>query len=163
MSDGMAFHLYSTRARLSMSKKLKLSLNSSRKHQELAKCLVVTWYLEMNSSWSLNPKTMLGLGLALSSQVSMRLLPMQSTLDLSYKHKFPGAYTPDPYVRLMLEVLGGKQATFVRSDELLESWRIFTPVPDKIDQATKNGGNVDGIKVPVHKYKFGTTEDFMRY
>jgi glucose-6-phosphate 1-dehydrogenase len=98
-----------------------------------------------------------------SSQVSMRLLPMQSTLDLSYKHKFPGAYTPDPYVRLMLEVLGGKQATFVRSDELLESWRIFTPVPDKIDQATKNGGNVDGIKVPVHKYKFGTTEDFMRY
>lgn len=93
----------------------------------------------------------------------MRLLPMQSTLDLSYKHKFPGAYTPDPYVRLMLEVLGGKQATFVRSDELLESWRIFTPVPDKIDQATKNGGNVDGIKVPVHKYKFGTTEDFMRY
>jgi glucose-6-phosphate 1-dehydrogenase len=33
-----------------------------------------------------------------SSQVSMRLLPMQSTLDLSYKHKFPGAYIPDPYV-----------------------------------------------------------------
>jgi glucose-6-phosphate 1-dehydrogenase len=63
----------------------------------------------------------------------------------------------------MLEVLRGKQATFVRSDELLESWRIFTPVLDKINQATKNGGNVDGIKVPVHKYKFGTTEDFMRY
>jgi glucose-6-phosphate 1-dehydrogenase len=96
-------------------------------------------------------------------QPGLNAIAMHSTLDLSYKHKFPGAYTPDPYVRLMLEVLRGKQATFVRSDELLESWRIFTPVLDKIDQATKNGGNVDGIKVPVHKYKFGTTEDFMRY
>jgi glucose-6-phosphate 1-dehydrogenase len=73
-------------------------------------------------------------------QPGLNAIAMHSTLDLSYKHKFPGAYTPDPYVRLMLEVLRGKQATFVRSDELLESWRIFTPVLDKIDQATKNGG-----------------------
>jgi hypothetical protein len=40
---------------------------------------------------------------------------------------------------------------------------MFTPVLDTIAQAAKNGGKVDGIKVPVHKYKFGTTEDFMRY
>lgn len=96
-------------------------------------------------------------------QPGLNAMPMQSNLDLFYKSKFPGAYTPDPYVRLMLEVLRGKQATFVRSDELLESWRIFTPLLDKIDQACKNGGKVVGVKLPLHKDKFGTTEDFMGF
>lgn len=46
----------------------------------------------------------------------------------------------------MLEVLRGKQATFVRSDELLEAWKIFTPVLDKIDAG----------EIPPLPYKFGS-------
>jgi len=93
----------------------------------------------------------------------LQTMPMQSNLDLSYSKNYPDAYTPDPYVRLLLEVLRGKQATFVRRDELLESWRVFTPVLEKIEEAAKNGGKVDGVKVPVKKYKFGTVEDWMGF
>lgn len=50
-------------------------------------------------------------------------------------------------------------------DELLavESWRIFTPMLKKIDEAAKNGDKVDGVKLHFHKYKFGTIEDFMGF
>ena len=46
----------------------------------------------------------------------------------------------------MLEVLRGHQYTFVRSDELLEAWKIFTPVLNQIDAG----------KIPPIPYKFGT-------
>lgn len=46
----------------------------------------------------------------------------------------------------MLEVLRGHQSTFVRSDELLEAWKIFTPVLKKIDAG----------EIPPIPYKFGT-------
>jgi glucose-6-phosphate 1-dehydrogenase len=35
---------------------------------------------------------------------------------------------PDAYSRLLLDVLCGQQASFVRDDELLEAWKIFTPL-----------------------------------
>lgn len=35
---------------------------------------------------------------------------------------------PDAYTRLLLDVLRGQQASFVRDDELLAAWKIFTPV-----------------------------------
>jgi glucose-6-phosphate 1-dehydrogenase len=35
---------------------------------------------------------------------------------------------PDAYTRLLLDVLRGHQASFVRDDELLAAWKIFTPV-----------------------------------
>lgn len=41
--------------------------------------------------------------------------------------------SPDAYTRLVLEVLRGKQATFVRSDELLEAWKVFTPILKQIE------------------------------
>jgi len=53
----------------------------------------------------------------------LRTEPVTSELDMSYKSRFAEAYNPDAYTRLLLETLRGKQATFVRSDELLESWR----------------------------------------
>lgn len=93
----------------------------------------------------------------------LETMPMQSNLNLSYSNDYPDAYTPDPYVRLLLEVLRGKQATFVRRDELLESWRVFTPVLNKIEESSKNGGKVDGLKLNVRKYTFGTVEDWMQY
>jgi len=34
---------------------------------------------------------------------------------------------PDAYERLILDVFCGSQIHFVRSDELAEAWRIFTP------------------------------------
>lgn len=46
----------------------------------------------------------------------------------------------------MLEVLRGKQATFVRSDELLEAWKIFTPVLKQIEAGD----------IPPVPYKFGS-------
>jgi glucose-6-phosphate 1-dehydrogenase len=53
--------------------------------------------------------------------------------------RYPQAYNPDAYTRLILEVLRGKQATFVRSDELLSSWEIFTPLLKAIEDGTMGG------------------------
>uniref|UniRef100_A0A7S2VDX1 glucose-6-phosphate dehydrogenase (NADP(+)) n=1 Tax=Entomoneis paludosa TaxID=265537 RepID=A0A7S2VDX1_9STRA len=35
---------------------------------------------------------------------------------------------PDAYTRLLLDVLRAQQENFVRNDELIEAWRVFTPV-----------------------------------
>ena len=43
-------------------------------------------------------------------------------------YRYEGAQLPDAYTRLILDVLRGKQATFVRNDELVAAWKIFTPV-----------------------------------
>lgn len=40
---------------------------------------------------------------------------------------------PDAYERLILDVFIGSQIHFVRTDELAEAWRIFTPVLHDID------------------------------
>lgn len=41
---------------------------------------------------------------------------------------------PDAYERLILDVFLGSQIHFVRSDELHEAWRIFTPLLHYIEQ-----------------------------
>lgn len=41
---------------------------------------------------------------------------------------------PDAYERLILDVFCGSQMHFVRSDELREAWRIFTPLLHKIER-----------------------------
>lgn len=41
---------------------------------------------------------------------------------------------PDAYERLILDVFCGSQINFVRSDELKEAWRIFTPLLHYIDK-----------------------------
>jgi len=40
---------------------------------------------------------------------------------------------PDAYERLILDVFCGSQMHFVRSDELAEAWRIFTPILHQIE------------------------------
>mmetsp|Transcript_3215 Transcript_3215/g.4995 ORF Transcript_3215/g.4995 Transcript_3215/m.4995 type:complete len:519 (+) Transcript_3215:83-1639(+) len=57
----------------------------------------------------------------------------QSELDLSYHTRYPDVYSPDAYTRLLLDTLRGSQATFVRSDELEASWRIFDPLLKQIE------------------------------
>merc|ERR1719321_1556195 len=74
--------------------------------------------------------------------------PIQSELDLSYKQRYEGLYNPDAYTRLILEALKGSQENFVRSDELLSSWELFTPLLEKIE----GGAN----PLPLHPYKYGS-------
>jgi 6-phosphogluconate dehydrogenase len=64
--------------------------------------------------------------------------PVQSEMELNYDTRFwsdDKAFNPDAYTRLILDVLQGKQASFVRDDELRRAWEIFTPVLHKIDNS----------------------------
>lgn len=68
----------------------------------------------------------------------------QSELDLSYDSRFKDIYNPDAYTRLILEALNGNQGNFVRSDELLNSWKLFTPLLEALEK--------DRVPVP---YSYG--------
>lgn len=54
---------------------------------------------------------------------------------------------PDAYERLILDVFVGSQMHFVRTDELREAWRIFTPLLKEIE------GPNGPAPIP---YKYGT-------
>lgn len=72
---------------------------------------------------------------------------MQTHLDVTYsQHSDMSGKEINAYTRLLLDVLRGDQATFVRSDELSEAWRIFTPVLHRIDDE----------KIVPKLYKAGT-------
>mmetsp|Transcript_127872 Transcript_127872/g.239117 ORF Transcript_127872/g.239117 Transcript_127872/m.239117 type:complete len:540 (-) Transcript_127872:61-1680(-) len=70
----------------------------------------------------------------------------QSELDLSYTERYAGVYCPLAYTRLILAGVRGDSQSFVRSDELLRSWELFTPLLEKIE----------GGKKEVIKYPFGS-------
>jgi len=65
-------------------------------------------------------------------------IPVQSELDLNYDTRYfahaEEGENPEAYTRLILDVLQGKQAAFVRDDELRRAWEIFTPLLHKIEQ-----------------------------
>ncbi|XP_039262915.2 glucose-6-phosphate 1-dehydrogenase-like [Styela clava] len=75
----------------------------------------------------------------------MKVEPVGTELDLTYSNRYKGVKMPDAYERLILDVFTGSQMNFVRSDELSEAWRIFTPLLHEID---------DGRLKPI-KYKYG--------
>jgi glucose-6-phosphate 1-dehydrogenase len=79
-------------------------------------------------------------------QPGMSFEPVESELDLTYTSRYGDITLPDAYERLILDTLSGTQAHFVRSDELAEAWRIFTPLLHRIE-----GENVEPIK-----YTYGT-------
>ncbi|OAF71422.1 hypothetical protein A3Q56_00795 [Intoshia linei] len=58
----------------------------------------------------------------------------ETELDLTYNQRYPSVYIADAYERLIFDVINGSQLNCVRSDELRESWRIFTPLLDYITQ-----------------------------
>lgn len=58
----------------------------------------------------------------------------ETELDLTYGSRYKGAKLPDAYERLILDVFCGSQMHFVRSDELAEAWRIFTPLLHQIEK-----------------------------
>merc|ERR1711916_417251 len=53
-------------------------------------------------------------------------------LDLTYKHRY-AAQLPEAYTVLILDAIRGDHSLFVRNDELLEAWRIFTPMLHTIE------------------------------
>ncbi|XP_030589209.1 glucose-6-phosphate 1-dehydrogenase isoform X2 [Archocentrus centrarchus] len=60
--------------------------------------------------------------------------PEETELDLTYKSRYKDVKLPDAYERLILDVFCGSQMHFVRSDELREAWRIFTPLLHQIEK-----------------------------
>ncbi|XP_048740576.2 glucose-6-phosphate 1-dehydrogenase-like isoform X2 [Ostrea edulis] len=58
----------------------------------------------------------------------------ETELDLSYNNRYKDMKLPDAYERLILDVFTGSQIHFVRSDELYEAWRIFTPLLHRIEK-----------------------------
>ncbi|KAK7878484.1 hypothetical protein WMY93_030320 [Mugilogobius chulae] len=83
--------------------------------------------------------------------------PEETELDLTYKSRYKNVKLPDAYERLILDVFSGNQMHFVRSDELREAWRIFTPLLHKMEQE----------KTPPIAYTYGSrgpteADDLMR-
>jgi len=58
----------------------------------------------------------------------------ETELDLTYNARYKDIRLPDAYERLILEVFSGSQINFVRSDELEEAWKIFTPLLHQIER-----------------------------
>ena len=59
----------------------------------------------------------------------------QTELDLHYPSRFVNGRMPEAYERLLFDVLKGDQSQFVRSDELDQAWKIFTPVLHQIEES----------------------------
>lgn len=64
----------------------------------------------------------------------LKTRPVASELDLTYKKRFDDSVIFDAYTRLILDVLRGSQAAFVRDDELRAAWHIFTPLLHQIEK-----------------------------
>jgi glucose-6-phosphate 1-dehydrogenase len=57
--------------------------------------------------------------------VSMEIRPVRMQFD--YQAEF-GAYTPEAYQRLLLEVIAGDSTLFIRRDEVETAWSIVDPI-----------------------------------
>ncbi|KAJ1863512.1 Glucose-6-phosphate 1-dehydrogenase [Coemansia sp. RSA 2703] len=78
-----------------------------------------------------------------------------SELDLTYKTRYHDIKIPDAYATLILDVLNGDHSNFVRSDELDEAWRIFTPLLHQIENdRVKPLPYAYGSKGPDGVYQF---------
>lgn len=64
----------------------------------------------------------------MSKSPGMKFDLVETELDLTYSARYKEASVPDAYERLILDVFTGTQMHFVRSDELKEAWRVFTPI-----------------------------------
>ena len=74
-------------------------------------------------------------------------------LDLSYESAFADTVIPEAYESLLLDVINGEKALFIRNDELEAAWDIFTPVLHQIDEG----------KVKPKRYPFGERGPFEAY
>jgi len=58
----------------------------------------------------------------------------EKDVDLSYKSAFVDTVIPEAYESLLLDVINGEKALFIRNDALETAWDIFTPVLHKIEE-----------------------------
>jgi len=55
-------------------------------------------------------------------------------MDMNYSSQLGDSYLGDAYERMFLNTARGDQALFVSAPELVEAWRIFTPLLHQIDE-----------------------------
>ncbi|CAH1784384.1 unnamed protein product, partial [Owenia fusiformis] len=70
----------------------------------------------------------------MTKKPGMNIRPEETELDLTYNSRYTDVKMPDAYERLILDVFCGSQMHFVRTDELREAWRIFTPLLHRIER-----------------------------
>jgi glucose-6-phosphate 1-dehydrogenase len=70
----------------------------------------------------------------------------EKDLDLSYKSAFVDTVIPEAYESLLLDVINGEKALFIRNDELEAAWDIFTPVLQEMEEK----------KIEAKTYTFGS-------
>ncbi|KAF5305134.1 hypothetical protein FQA39_LY09396 [Lamprigera yunnana] len=58
----------------------------------------------------------------------------ETELELTYSSRYANIKLPDAYELVIRDVICGSQMNFVRSDELVEAWRIFTPLLHEIER-----------------------------
>lgn len=77
-------------------------------------------------------------------------LSVPVVLDMSYANAFPHLYVADAYERMFLNTFKGDGSLFVGSDELVEAWRVFTPLLAEIDKAPSPEINMYpfGVRAP---------------
>ncbi|KMZ91669.1 glucose-6-phosphate 1-dehydrogenase [Plasmodium vivax Mauritania I] len=68
-------------------------------------------------------------------------------LNLTVNHKNKKNYVPEAYETLLLECFRGFKKKFISDEELYESWRIFTPLLNELQEK----------KVQPLKYPFGSS------
>jgi len=81
----------------------------------------------------------------MASVPGLKWVPKSTVMDMSYDKQFTDAYVGDAYERMFLNAALGDRSLFVSADELVEMWRIFTPLLHQIDEQ----------KPDVHIYPFG--------
>jgi glucose-6-phosphate 1-dehydrogenase len=72
--------------------------------------------------------------------------PVSTHVGMDYAGAAAANKIPDAYTRLILDVMRGRQASFVRDDELMAAWNIFTPL---LHQAERD-------RVQPRLYQMGT-------
>ncbi|XP_054000310.1 glucose-6-phosphate 1-dehydrogenase isoform X1 [Hylaeus anthracinus] len=88
----------------------------------------------------------------------------ETELDLTYGSRYKDLKLPDAYERLILDVFCGSQMHFVRSDELSEAWRIFTPLLHQIeDEHIKPVPYKYGSRGPKEADEMAKTNNFVYY
>jgi glucose-6-phosphate 1-dehydrogenase len=93
----------------------------------------------------LQPDPFISLNLNIKTP-GLSTLPMRGNMMMRYED-IPNLSNPDAYTRLLLDVMRGKQGSFVRDDELRYSWEIFTPLLHAIEDT----------QVRPMPYKFGSS------
>ena len=78
----------------------------------------------------------------MTKRPGLELKPTSTVLDLTYRDQFSEAFS-DAYELCLLRCVRGDRSVFVGSEELIQAWRIFTPV---LECTTSN---------PIELYDFG--------